>query len=63
MTLVSVGGHGQYQREGAYAEELQITLPPGNYLAVAIRSGDAGAEKKQAQASVTAAERAEIVIQ
>lgn len=49
--------------EGAYAEELQITLPPGDYLAVAIMSGDSGAEKKEAQASVTAAERAEITIQ
>lgn len=49
--------------EGAYAEELQTTLPPGDYLAVAIMSGDSGAEKKEAQASVTAAERAEITIQ
>ncbi|MDP2119697.1 MAG: VWA domain-containing protein [Hoeflea sp.] len=48
--------------EGAYTEELQMTLPPGEYLAVAIMSGDSDAEKKEAQTSVTAAERTEITI-
>lgn len=48
--------------EGAYDEELQITLPPGDYLAVAIMTGDADADKKEAPASVVAAERAEIMI-
>lgn len=48
--------------EGAYAEELQITLPPGDYLAVAIMSGDSDAEKKQIEVSVTAAERTETMV-
>ena len=47
--------------DGTYGEEYQITLNPGDYLVVATM-GDSNGEKKEATASVTAAERSEVTI-
>lgn len=48
--------------DGTYGEEYQITLNPGDYLVVATM-GDSNGEKKEATASVTAAERSEVTVE
>lgn len=50
------------QIDGAYGEEYQITLNPGEYLVVATM-GDAQGEKKEMKVSVTAAERTEVKVE
>ncbi|GAB4352132.1 MAG: VWA domain-containing protein [Oricola sp.] len=48
--------------DGAYGEEYQITLHPGEYLVVAT-IGDAQGEKKEMTVSVAAAERTEVTVE
>jgi Ca-activated chloride channel family protein len=50
------------QIDGTYGEEFQITLNPGDYLVIAT-IGDNNGEKKEATATVTAAERSEITVE
>jgi Ca-activated chloride channel family protein len=51
------------QIDGAYGEEYQITLNPGDYLVVATMGDNAQGEKKELSVSVTAAERTEIKVE
>lgn len=50
------------QIDGTYGEEFQVTLNPGDYLVVAT-IGDSQGEKKEAPATVTAAERSEVTVE
>ena len=49
--------------DGAYGEEYQITLNPGDYLVVATMGDNAQGEKKETQATITAAERTEVKVE
>ncbi|WP_193178410.1 PAN domain-containing protein [Oricola nitratireducens] len=51
------------QLDGAYGEEYQITLNPGDYLVVATMGDNAQGEKKETQATITAAERTEVKVE
>jgi Ca-activated chloride channel family protein len=51
------------QIDGAYGEEYQITLNPGEYLVVATMGDNAQGEKKEMKVSVTAAERTEVKVE
>ncbi|QKV17999.1 vWA domain-containing protein [Oricola thermophila] len=48
--------------DGGYGDEFQITLHPGDYLVVATM-GDSNGEKKELPIAVTAAERAEVMVE
>ena len=50
------------QIDGTYGEEFQVTLNPGDYLVIAT-IGDNQGEKKEATATVTAAERSEVTVE
>ena len=46
---------------GQYGEELQVTLPPGDYLVV--RAGEGGADRRERAVTIAPAERAEIIVE
>lgn len=48
---------------GNYGEEFQLTLPPGDYVAVAIIGDGLDGPKKEVAVSVKAAERSEIAVE
>lgn len=49
--------------DGAYGEEFQVTIPPGDYVAVATMGEGGDGPKKELPVSVKAAERTEVTVE